>query len=94
MAWTWYGCRRIAGGYRIVNFDEDLNVMRIYHVLGNIGNHMNCNCPQGSRTNMCKHPTIVLLFEQHNRVDQGFFLDYENMKWHLPLTYRKLRERG
>lgn len=86
-----YSVRRVERTvYRVVKFDDDLNVENIYLLRlrkrGSIqGYQARCECFQ-SRQPSCRHRVILREFFLSSRVDTGWFYDYERGQWHRPLV--------
>lgn len=84
-----YGFRTIPKGYRIVKFDEWLEVQpeSIYELTVRRG-WVHCPCHQGNKET-CRHREMLKLFIQMNRVDKGWFYEYSASKWIAPITTRR-----
>src|SRR5689334_11496685 len=95
-----YSVRTVLGGWRVVKFDQWLNVVTIREVRGTLVGTMTCSCYRKyHHTDYCKHRLMIPLFIQLDRVDKGWFYDYENQQWHTPVTEefqlikRRMKER-
>ena len=77
-----YNCKEIPNqGYTLSKFDEALNVEATYAVT-----NATCTCPAGVRPT-CKHRSRLLpAFLLRKHVDDGWFLNDQNMMWHRPLV--------
>lgn len=77
-----YSCRAIPdGGYAMTKLDDDLNPEATYEVT-----NATCTCPAGPRPT-CKHRgRLLTAFLLRNHVDDGWFLNDQNMMWHRPVT--------
>lgn len=80
--------------YRVFKLDEGFNP--IYHsgrdkrevfrlVRRNSQGYWLCNCEQHERVS-CRHRTIVRMFVQLNRVDSGWFYNYDEDSWERSFT--------
>ncbi len=81
-----YTCRRTDGGFRVVKFDEDVNVLAIYD-LELTRSWMNCSCPASGKWT-CRHREMIALFQSAGAVDRGQFLDYDSNRWRRPIKGR------
>ena len=78
-----YNLRSTPSGYRMVKFDEWLNIESIYNIQYNRGRHY-CDCPQGSKSSTCKHRDLIVTFTGHRAVDSGKFYCLETQEWFPP----------
>jgi hypothetical protein len=74
-----YNCRTIPTGYRMVKFDEHLNVeatydMRLWH------GHIGCSCFQASRPT-CRHRDMAERFIAAGAINTGRFWNYDEQQW-------------
>lgn len=67
--------------YCITKFDSDLEVESSYDV-----SLEDCTCPQGERDKRCRHQKMLPMFLILDRVDCGYFLDFDTKTWHRPLA--------
>lgn len=93
-----YSIRTIPTGWRIVKFDNLLNVSAIYYITGNLWGTKYCSCWRKygpNNTVHCKHKAMLLEFWRVRNIDNGWFYDYENSKWHPPVSdrYKEIRKR-
>jgi hypothetical protein len=79
-----YQVRRIAAGYRVVKFDSWINILSISHVTGSDPIRRKCDCPANSNP-FCRHRRLVFIFEGANKVDTGWFYDFVEEKWIVPI---------
>ena len=79
-----YGLRTTPQGYRIVKFDDLLNVLTTYELTQKRG-YVSCQCFQASKET-CRHRTMVRIFDHLNRADKGWFYEYDTGKWHKPIA--------
>lgn len=83
-----YNVRRIGiYTYRMVKFDGDFNVIDI-HVLRKRSAiaRFDCNCWHKNK-HICRHRNMIELFILENKVDNGWFYDWDTGQWALPLTH-------
>lgn len=81
---TLYAVRSCPTGYRMMKFDDLLNLEVIYN-LRHTRQLLYCDCPGFQKNYGCKHIQIVNLFISHERMDKGWFYDHDNGKWEKPL---------
>lgn len=74
-----YNCRSIATGYRIVKFDDDLNVETIYE-LSSIRGRYRCPCFRGNSAT-CRHREMLAEFIKAKQINTALFYDYDNNSW-------------
>lgn len=74
-----YNLKSIPGGYLICKFDEDLNPIDSY-TMPIVDGIQNCSCPAMARAT-CRHRTMLPAFTKLDRVDTGWFLDYDKGSW-------------
>lgn len=79
-----YGLRTTPQGYRICKFDDLLNVLTVYELTQRRG-WISCPCFQGGKST-CRHREMVSIFMQCNRIDKGWFYEYNTGQWLKPLT--------
>lgn len=81
-----YTVRRGPSGFVIVKFDDFFNPIETYHMRRGRRRVLSCDCPQ-SREHKCKHRTMLLIFEEKQRVHRGWFFDWDDHSWEPPLTW-------
>jgi hypothetical protein len=74
-----YTVRHTDDGWRVTKFDQDLNVESSYTVRGTT-----CECPQAAR-GYCRHLDILSSFQAMDRVNTGWFLNFDSGDWLPPL---------
>lgn len=79
-----YNCRTEGPNYRVVKFDNDLNLETIYTLRRGYSGKYYCNCFAGNR-DTCRHREMLAGFIKHNVVDSKYFFDYENWRWVTPV---------
>jgi len=80
-----YTVRRIdTWHYRIVKFDDALNVRAVYTIVKTSHNTY-CDCPASSYTR-CKHHGILANFIQLDRYSKGWFYCDDMSTWQPPLA--------
>ena len=84
--------------YRMVKFDYDFNVQTIYAIYKT--KEWGCSCFQHDKPS-CRHRQMISLFISENKVNSGWFFDYERKVWERPLNdpvrvmqQRKRREKN
>ncbi len=87
----YYSRRTTPQGYRIVKFDEAINVLAIYELIQRRG-YVSCQCFQASK-HTCRHRQMIEIFIQYARVDQGWFYAYDTGEWLKPLISTRRRKR-
>lgn len=78
-----YSLRTTREGWRIVKFDNDMNIESEYN-LRDGGEVITCECPQSLR-GPCRHLKIFDEFVLRERINSGWFYDIDNDMWHEPL---------
>jgi hypothetical protein len=78
-----YSCRKFPSGlYRLVKWDNDYNIVAIYEIFND-----KCECFQGMKKGTCRHTEeIIPEFERLDRVNSGWFYDYDNDQWDEPIA--------
>lgn len=80
-----YNCHSIAtGDFRIVKWDEDLNIQNIYQLYPGRGGMYHCQCFQGGKPS-CRHREMLKVFLYYEKVDSTTFLDFDRNFWVEPL---------
>lgn len=79
-----YSMRSTHSGYRIVKFDDLLNVEAVYEMQA-IEGETACSCFQAKRPT-CRHRKMFEVFYLNGKIDTGWFLDYDNQEWIAPLA--------
>lgn len=83
---TWYTVKTEQGIIRVTKFDELFNPIVSYHIFRlSKGEHLGCTCPAGWKPG-CRHRIILDSFRQFNRINTGWFLNYDNMAWEPPIS--------
>jgi hypothetical protein len=77
---TLYNMRRTPDGYRMVKWDQHLNIEAVYNILYRRGRHY-CDCPQGGKGPTCRHRDMIPLFNSRKAIDKGIFYCYETGEW-------------
>ncbi len=85
-----YAYRKTAKGFRVVKFDEDHSVLTAYE-LEVRRNWVRCQCFAANRET-CRHREMLKLFVQHDRVDKGWFYEWNTGKWVRPLNQTRRRK--
>ena len=97
---TLYNAKQTPEGLRITKFTDDLDVESSYITSRDV-----CECPAGHR-DTCRHRQMVPEFEAHDRINEPWFLDWDNDKWyyhdaesgqildHKPIVVPKVDESG
>lgn len=92
--------KRGAYTYHVIKFDDDFNVIIVdgqFHktVRRNLKSGVwSCTCMGQQKHFSCRHITIVKMFEKDNRLDTGYFYDYEFDLWYPPIPFEgECRER-
>lgn len=70
--------------YAVTKFDEDFNIDgEVYHIseIGPTGSQMICTCPAGAK-HICRHRTMLRLFQAEDRVDGGYFYHFDEKRWY------------
>jgi hypothetical protein len=80
-----YNLKSTPDGYRMVKFDQDINVEAVYEITYRRGRFY-CDCPQGGKSPTCRHRDMIPVFTSHKAVNTGKFYDYENDKWLPPIN--------
>ena len=80
-----YNCRTIPHGYRMVKFDQLLNVESTYD-MPLFNGHIGCSCFQASRPT-CRHRDMIERFITAQAIDTGRFYDYDGQQWLPALTH-------
>jgi hypothetical protein len=80
-----YQIRTVGEGYRIIVFDDGLNVLRYYH-MHRTRDGWSCGCPQ-QQMSTCRHRIMLWKFQQAKRIDTGWFYDYDAEAWKPPITF-------
>ena len=75
-----YNMRSTPDGYRMVKWDEWLNIEAIYNITYNRGRHY-CDCPQGQKHSTCKHRDLIPVFAGHKAINSGKFYCQETEEW-------------
>jgi len=75
-----YNLKSTPDGYRMVKFDDYLNVESVYNILYRRGRFY-CDCPQGGKSPSCRHRDMVPVFTSHRAVDTGKFYCFETAEW-------------
>jgi len=75
-----YNLKRLPNGYRMVKFDDYLNVESVYTILHRRG-HLYCDCPQGMKSSTCRHRDMIPVFKAKRAIDTGEFYCYETQTW-------------
>jgi len=81
-----YNLKSTPDGYRMVKFDQYLNVEKIYNILYRRGRFY-CDCPQGVKGPACRHRDMVPVFTSHKAVNTGKFYCYETEEWLPKVEY-------
>ncbi len=66
--------------YRMVKFDDHLNVEKVYEL--NFKRKWHCNCEAYQRPT-CRHREMAPLFIKARKVNSEFFYCYEKEEWSL-----------
>lgn len=81
--------------YRIVKFDGWFNVVKEYYIYRE-GRHdsLKCTCPRGLRGG-CRHTIVLDIFLKVNRINTGWFYEYETQSWERPIQdpVRQIQQR-
>ena len=77
---TLYNMKSTPDGYRMVKFDDYLNVEAVYEILYRRGRFY-CDCPQGQKSHTCKHRELITTFTGHRAVNSGKFYCLETANW-------------
>jgi len=67
--------------YTLSKLSGDLEVLALYTIT-EYGNSLTCSCP--ARKAWCKHCDILRLYQGLNKVDTGWFYDFELKTWIEP----------
>ena len=78
-----YTMRSVDEGWRITKFTDELNVESVY-TLRPQDNTIVCDCPRSS-VGDCRHLHIWQQFFETERVNQGWFYNYDTGDWLPPL---------
>lgn len=70
---------RTGESYQVLKFDEDLEHLETYSTSAE-----GCTCPAG-HMDTCRHRQILGLFLETDRVNSGWFVDWDRTKWHNPI---------
>ena len=70
----------VKGEFLITKFDRDYNPEVTYALT-----RSECSCPRSHKTG-CRHRTMLPLFQQTNRINDGWFLDFDTRLWRKPLS--------
>jgi hypothetical protein len=71
-------------GYRMVKFDDLLNVEAVYNILYR-RKRFYCDCPQGMKASTCRHRDMINTFCRHKAVNSGKFYCLEEDRWDPPV---------
>lgn len=69
--------------YQISKMSKDLEVLAAY-VIREEGHSLICTCP--ARKPWCKHCEILRLFQAEQKINLGWFLDFDTKEWIPPVT--------
>jgi hypothetical protein len=75
-----YNLKKTPDGYRMVKWDQYLNIEGIYNIIYRRGRFY-CDCPQGQKHYTCKHRDMIPTFAQHKAIDSGRFYCQETGDW-------------
>ena len=75
-----YNLKKTPDGYRMVKFDEWLNVEAVYEIQYRRGRFY-CDCPQGQKAPTCKHRDMIPVFCSKKAVDKGKFYCADTGEW-------------
>jgi hypothetical protein len=75
-----YNLKSTPDGYRMVKFDDLLNVEAIYNIRY-YRKRFYCDCPASNKPN-CRHRDMVREFTTHRAVDTGKFFCYDTGDWY------------
>lgn len=70
--------------FRIVKFDNHWEVQTINHVYYS-KRKWHCTCQRGSFPN-CRHRIMQQIFMRDNKIDSGWFYDWEQHIWLRPVN--------
>ena len=77
--------RHTPDGYRMVKWDQYLNIEGIYNITYRRGRHY-CDCPQGQKSHTCKHREMIPMFARTKNIDSGRFYCQETGDWEPRVT--------
>lgn len=83
---TLYTVRRTSDRFCVVKFDFLFNVERVLNVTRNRRRILYCDCERHNEFK-CKHRRLVLMFEEHRKVNKGWFYNWDDHSWEPPLTW-------
>jgi hypothetical protein len=67
--------------FRVVKFDGGLQVQAVYEL-----ENKACSCPQSRERKLpCRHSAIAQYFKASDRLNSGWFLDYDRLTWIPPI---------
>jgi hypothetical protein len=79
-----YNLKSTPDGYRMVKFDNGLDVVSIYNIQ-HIRGRFYCDCPAGGKSSTCRHREMISEFTRHKAVNSSRFYDFENKAWIKPV---------
>lgn len=77
-----YTVRSLPNGFRMVKFDDLLNVLAVYELKQRRVVH--CECFRAN-THTCRHREMLEMFKVKKRVNKGWFYNYTTGKWVAPI---------
>jgi hypothetical protein len=81
-----YNLKKTPDGYRMVKFDQNLNIESVYEIQYRRGRFY-CDCPAGGKSSTCRHREMIQEFTRHRAVNSGKFFDFENRTWVAPIKF-------
>lgn len=80
---TLYSARTIPTGFRMVKWDDDLNVEAIYD-MKQTSRATHCSCFQSNKPS-CRHREMLKVFQAKKAVNKGRFYDFDHKRWYPAL---------
>lgn len=73
--------------FKIVKFDDDFNVVRVYRLFKVSQFRWECSCSGWHGHGYCKHPKLIQHFYDNKHINDGYFWDVDLEEWLLPLNH-------
>lgn len=82
-----YTVKRVLYTYTVIKFDSLFNMESLYVLKALRNGNISCPCFQG-KFGRCRHRPLTIMFDTEGRTNKGWFYDWEEKKWYLPIRMR------
>src|SRR5258708_37123932 len=91
----WYTVRIEDRHYAVIKFDDLFFLERVHEIYRHPTKDWAYICITRVDTCPlnCRHKIILSLFKQNDKIDKGWFYDYDTQEWMMPITVMKIRKK-